>query len=906
MIKKIYSNLFSNGLEYYYIKKKASFNITFEVWVKVGSHNELPNEYGICHMIEHMIFKGSEKIELGALDTLFYMMSGKTNAYTSKDFTVYTFSVPKDYFDSLISIVFDLFDEPRFDEVDLITEKEVVIQEIQMYEDDSYSKLFDEAFSNSASRYNYQHEILGNKKTVQSFSEKQLYDFYKKYYIPGNMKFFIMGDLPYKKVELMMAKSKFAEKILPNSIPLSMPSCDQKIKKINYIYTETLNKHFLLTYLFPVCSYNKVNIFKGLNLLLGGGKDSLLYEKLHIELKLVSDIRSFFHGLNHETYYFIYFNPIDFKDLGLIITHIYAVIDSIITYTYDLKKLEKINNILEFQHAMLLSENADDFIAQYAPYAFEKKRNFLICNHIPLDLLQNKITKLANFFKHKKSILNAILPYDCNPSNNIKNTIINNLKEKNNVICNNNIMEKKSINSIENEDGFLINLFELKKEKKEIFEKIRKSELLIKKNHLPKFVSFCKNKEITFDNNLKAVLINDNENSEIIALVLSLKVKHYYDENKYKGAIAFLFDWLYEGTLNFQGTRFIETIEKYGIEFEVNIGTIEIKCLKKYIHIAIHLLSDFLCNPEFSIERFNLLKIQTIDNIKNFMDDACSVGFQTIRELIYLNHPYAKNPSGSIESINLLTPEIVKKLYNEYISPDDALLFIVGKIEEEEIKKLIQLYLVSWQYKKIESFVFPPILNNSNHCNNNNISYLNIDKDQTVILYGGLSVKKYSDEFYYLLLADQLFSGTITDSMHAVLFQIRDKSGMFYDISGSLVSACSHDCGMIIIKAMTDKSNVDRALQNIDNVINNFISFITQEDLFIAKKSLLLAMAEKNSSKSSILNAFLNKYRYHLTTEDFKKHYNIIKKASVNDIKKVLRYYFNRSRLQVLIVQNNT
>jgi zinc protease len=905
MIKKIYSNLFSNGLEYYYIRKKASFNMIIEVWVKVGSCNEMPHEYGICHMIEHMIFKGSEKIELGVLDTLFYMMSGKTNAYTSKDFTVYTFSVPKDYFNSLVSILFDLFDEPRFDESDLITEKEVVIQEIQMYEDDSYSKLFDEAFANSASRYNYQHEILGTKKTVQSFSEKQLYDFYKKYYIPGNMKFFIMGDLPYKQVALIMEKSKFSEIKSSNIMSIAAPLCDTKTKKINYFYTETLNKHFLLTYLFPVCSYDKINIFKGLNLLLGGGKDSLLYEKLHIELKLVSDIRSFFHGLNNETYYFIYFNPIEFKDLSLIITHIYAVIDSIIANAFDLKKIEKINNILEFQHAMLLSENADDFIAQYAPYAFEKKRNFLICKHIPLDLLQNKITKLASFFKHKKSILNAILPYNCDQSNKIKNLIINNVGKESGPHSYDDITEKKSIDCVEHKSGFLINLLELKKEKKEILEKIKASQLLIKKSHFPKFVPFCPYKEIIFDNNLKVVLINDNENSELVSLVLSLKVKHYHDEKKYEGGIAFLFDWLYEGTLNFKGTKFIETIEKYGIEFEVNIGVVEIKCLKKYINIAIHLLSDFLCNPEFSIERFNLLKIQTIDSIKNFMDDASSVGLQKIRELVYLNHPYGKNPSGSIESISLLTPEVVKKLYYEYISPDDALLFIVGEIEEEEVKKLIRLYLASWQYKKIESFLLPSILNyNNNNCHD--ITYMNIDKDQAVILYGGLSVKKYSDEFYYLLLADQLLGGTITDSMHALLFQIRDKSGMFYDISGSLVSGCSLDRGMIIIKAMTDKSNVNRAMQNINNVIDNFISFITDEDLFIAKKSLLLAMAEKNTSKSSVLNSFLNKYRYDLTIEDLKKHYDVIKKASVSDIKKALGCYFNRSRLQILIVQNNT
>jgi zinc protease len=898
MIKKIYSHTFLNSLEYYYIRKKTALNITIEIWVKVGSCNELPHEYGICHMIEHMIFKGSEKIKLGMLDTLFYIINGKTNAYTSKDFTVYTFSVPKNYFELLLSILFDLFEDPRFEEEDLLTEKEVVVQEIQLYADDSYSQLFDQAFSNSNSQHNYQHEILGNKDTVRAFSEKQLYDFYKKYYTPQNMKFFIVGDLPYKKIAEIMSNSRFAEKIPDNTpINFNITSKTNTIKKINYIYTETLNKHFLLTYLFPPCLYDKINLFKSLNLLLGGGKDSLLYEKLHIELKLVTDIRSFFHGLTKETYYFIYFNPIRFEDVSLIITHIYAVIDSIIANEYDLKKIEKIDNILEFQYAMLLSENSDDFVAQYAPYAFEKKRNFLLRKKIPLSVLKTKISKLARFFKHNKSVINALLPYHYN-SSAIKNAKINHTQNQSEL---KQFIKKDAIDTYEISENTLINLTLLQEERKKRFIEINNSGLLIKNNHLPKFVPIIDSTAITFDNNLKAILINDNEKSEIIVIVLSLKVKHYYDDDKYLGGIAFLFDWLYEGTLNFKGTKFIETIEKYGIEFEVNIGTIEIKCLKKYINIAIHLLSDFLCNPEFSIERFNLLKIQTIDNIKNFMDDIFSVGLQKIRELVYLKHPYAKNPSGTIESVNLLTPDIVKELYRKYISPDDALLFIIGNINQDQIKELIEKYLLSWHHKKVETISFPVIKKNNNH----KITQFHIDKDQTVIYYGGLSVKKYSNDFYYLLLADQLLSGSITESMHALLFQIRDKSGMFYDISGSLVSGCSHDCGMIIIKAMTDKKNVSRAIKNIDNVINNFASFVTQEDLFIAKKSLLLAMAEKNENKSSILNSLLNKYRYNFTIEDLKNHYNIIKKASVNDIKKALKIYFNKNQLKILIVQNN-
>lgn len=895
MIKKIKSHLFDNGLEYYYIKKNFSLSITLEIWVNVGSSHENSSEYGICHMIEHMIFKGSEKIDLGILDTVFYMINGKTNAYTSKDFTVYTFTVLKKDFIFLLNFLFDLFDDPRFDEHDLITEKNVVLQEIQLYADDSYSKLFDESFNNSPSRYNYQHEILGNKKTVHNFSEKQLYDFYKKHYVLNNMKFFIIGDLSFLKMHNIMKESKFAhEKNNNKSEPFISIVYKNKIKKINYIYSETLNKHFLLTYLFPVCSYNKINLFKALNLILGAGKDSLLYQKLHIELQLVTDIRSFFHGFMKETYFFIYFNPINFSDLTLIITHIYFIIDNIVSAQYDIKKLEKIENILKFQRELLLSENCDDFITEYAPYAFEKKRNFLLYKDYSVVALKKKISDLAKNFKHQKSITNAMLPYQYSKKkhyNSFDLIFDNNFQ----IHDSNEIVDDISPNKKE-----LVNLNILKQEKENNILKINPLLSSIKKNYLPKYIPSLNYFSVVFSNNLKLILIDDNQKNDIVVVVLSLKVKHYYDTDLYLGGISLLFDWLSEGTLNHPGNQFIEIIEKYGIEFSVNVGTIEMRCLKKYLSIALKLLSDIVKNPELSYDRFNLLKMQVVDNIKNFMDDSIAIGLQKMREIIYQDHPYGKNPSGTLESINKLTPDVVKNLFYKYISPDDAYLFIVGEVDKKEIQKIVELYFASWEYKKVENILFP-IINNKV---SKNINSLYIDKEQAVIIYGGLSVRKYSREFYYLLLADQLLSGSMNESMYAILFQIRDKSGMFYDISGSLVSGCGAEPGMIVIKAMTDKKNIQLAIDNIDNVINNFIFLFTKDDLLLAKKVLLLAMAEKNYCKSNIVNYFLNKYRYNLNDDDFFNYYNIVKKASLKDIKNALKLYFYRDKLELLIVSN--
>lgn len=911
MIQKLYHHIYENKLELHYLKRFESTHITIEIWVKVGSANEFPHEHGICHMIEHMMFKGSQKILLGMLDDIIYQMGGKANAYTSQDFTVYTFSVPNNFYESLIEVLSLLFESPRFASEDLELEKKIVIQEILSYEDDSFSVLLDESFLNSRSKYNYKHPVLGTRDTVINFRSKQLIDFYNAHYIPSNMKIFVTGDITFNGIKKALGNTYFITNqdtrqgnIRVNYYP---PTTKKKIKKINYRYSSTLNKHFLLVYKFPICRYNNKHIFKGLNILLGDGKDSLLYKKLCIELKLVTDIKSFFHGFIKETFYFVYFIPIDINDVTKIMTAIQEVINDIKNGEIDQNTITKIHNILFFEYNMLISENADDFTFEMGPYFFEGQKKFLTFKKMDQQKFLEKIIALSKHFNHQKLIVNALLPHELHampPKEKISFEKF--VQEKEAFIDaeqNNNKKKLEIEEATENNEHKAFNIFNFQKKRIENQKNIKTQFSFLKKKKFPTYHDIPKHTKTTLQNGIIAVLHNDyfnkKNNNDIIILSLSLAVKYYYDDINYQGSVAFLFDLMGQGTISYKGTQFIDLIEQYGIQFNYSAGEIQIRFLKEYLNIVIVILTEYLFHPEFNKEHFDLLKKQTIDGIKNFMDDPQAQSIQYARETVYKNHPYAKNPSGTIETISVITLEYIEELYKKYVTPYNAILVVVGNIEEKEFH-VITTALSAWQGEKLTPPLFPKIQESAS-CKS--IILKESNKDQNVIVYTAKSATKYTPDFYYLLLGEQLLTGSIVDSMYSLLFQIREHTGFFYHIGGSLLYGSDNQSGMILISAMNEIEHTNEALSYIKETVHNLHRFINEYDLYIAKQALLTVMADKKSSKSIVSQVLMNMYKYNLSEKDYMHNYTCIKNATLENIKFTLKKYLNEENFYTIITK---
>ncbi|MGL6169031.1 MAG: M16 family metallopeptidase, partial [Fusobacteriaceae bacterium] len=110
-------------------------SFTMGIFVKTGAINETPDEYGISHYIEHMLFKGTDKYSAKELSELVDDNGGSINAYTSRDTTCYYVKMLSSKLDVALEVFHEMFENSTFTEENLEKERNVILEEIKMYED---------------------------------------------------------------------------------------------------------------------------------------------------------------------------------------------------------------------------------------------------------------------------------------------------------------------------------------------------------------------------------------------------------------------------------------------------------------------------------------------------------------------------------------------------------------------------------------------------------------------------------------------------------------------------------------------------------------------------------------------------------------------------------------------------
>jgi zinc protease len=164
------------------------------VWYRVGSRNEVLGITGAAHWVEHMMFKGTEKLGKGDVFKLITRNGGMNNAFTWLDYTAYFETVPSDRLDIAIEIEADRMVNAQFDPAEVEAERTVIISEREGHENDPGFWLAEELQATAFKVHPYHHETIGWKADLVRMTRDDLYNFYKKYYAPNNATVVAVGD----------------------------------------------------------------------------------------------------------------------------------------------------------------------------------------------------------------------------------------------------------------------------------------------------------------------------------------------------------------------------------------------------------------------------------------------------------------------------------------------------------------------------------------------------------------------------------------------------------------------------------------------------------------------------------------------------------------------------------------
>jgi len=188
-----------NGLKLISVYRPSNL-ISINFCTKIGTIFENKKNKGISHFIEHMLFKGTQKYTNDEINYLFESLGGNYNAYTDLNSTVVTITALTEEFENCINLLSEIVLNSTFPHDEIEKERKVILNEISTVNDDiedlSYLKLMEKAFTKPYLKY----DILGLKENIRDFKREEIFEFYKKNYIPNNCHIVIVSNLSHDKI----------------------------------------------------------------------------------------------------------------------------------------------------------------------------------------------------------------------------------------------------------------------------------------------------------------------------------------------------------------------------------------------------------------------------------------------------------------------------------------------------------------------------------------------------------------------------------------------------------------------------------------------------------------------------------------------------------------------------------
>lgn len=197
----------ANGLEVVVIEDHRAPVVVHMVWYRVGSADEAPGVSGIAHFLEHLMFKGTDDIGPGEFSAIVEAQGGNDNAFTSWDYTAYFQRVAADRLELMMTLEADRMRDLALTEDDVLTERNVILEERNQRTENDPGALFDE--QRRAAQYmnhRYGVPIIGWRHEIEQLSRDAALAFYRTFYAPNNAILIVAGDVSPEQVRSLAEK----------------------------------------------------------------------------------------------------------------------------------------------------------------------------------------------------------------------------------------------------------------------------------------------------------------------------------------------------------------------------------------------------------------------------------------------------------------------------------------------------------------------------------------------------------------------------------------------------------------------------------------------------------------------------------------------------------------------------
>ncbi len=752
--KKLY-----NGLTVLFYPYQREDVATIKLCVKVGSAYEEENQAGITHLIEHMIFKGTETKKTDDIVGIIESFGGYMNAFTSYDYTCYYIAGPSNIIEPALNILSDAVFNPYFDPLELEKEKEVILEEMKMRLDNPFNVLFENVMKLSYQEYPYQRPIIGFENTVKSLKREDLFDFVNHFYTPENMTLIIVGKIEENKVFSLIEKHFHS---LPKRSPkqVSFPK-ETYTKKPNFywIKSEVKEGYFALTLPSPSFNDDDAPILDLIAEILGGGESSRLYLRLKRNLNLVKTVSSSAFTPYGPGLFEIY-GTADPKNFKQIVEEILKEIEKIKNsgVTQEEIKKAKIQILSDFIFSTETSEGLSRTLSSFQIIRGSYKDILWYKEKIEKATIEDIIRVSQKYFDFQKLV--AIFLG----------------KEK-----------PLSENDFEN----IISQFHSSKKSVNIF---------------------------TLENGLKIILYPQTDIPSV-ALTLAFPGGLRFENKNNNGLFQALTLLWTRGTKNYTAEELAMKLESIGTTIKGFTGRntfgLQATFLSSQIEESLNLFKEILLTPLFEEKECEKAKPELKSLLLKQQDNPISLAINNFLSLLFPDHPYGLNLAGSFEFYQNFTCKDLKYAYQDFVKPNKGILTVVGNFDPEYLKEKLKDLLGEWKSLSSEKIYEEQDPSFPQH------TYYRVEKEtfQTQILLGfqtpGLKAKEK--------IALEVLNSALSGQNGRLFKILRDEKSLAYVVTSLLIFYPKKSAFILYIACSPEKEKlaISSFWEILENIKNN-------------------------------------------------------------------------------------
>ncbi|AFZ57547.1 insulinase family protein [Anabaena cylindrica FACHB-243] len=864
LTKNVMQTVLENGLTVLTKEVHNAPVVTVQMWYKVGSVNDAPGMNGIAHQLEHMMFKGTKTRPL-QFGQLFSALGSDSNAFTSYEQTAYYNTAESDKLQALLELEADRMQNLLIDNQQLISEKRVVISELQGYENSPKYRLKRAVMKSVFPNHAYGLATGGTKADVEKLTVEQLREYYQQFYNPDTAILVIVGDFPTAPT-LEVVKSIFGKIPQSQKSPQITKSPTPQISA-SPIWLKEPGVEKLLQVIYPLPDLNHpdVPVLGVMDYVLTSGKNSYLYEVL-VKSGLAIDVSAHVASLRQSGWYDLVVTAAPNQDLQKINAILKSSLEKLVKTGVTSEQVERAKTQL-VASVILNGRDINSQAMQFAndqlvggDYCYTERYLENVRQVKPNDI----ISVINKYLKPEAQVVGFFEPSQKDVNRDTQSS------------------------STATSENFSAGV------------SVAASEVM---KYLPSTIAVTNNsnrnlpQKVTLTNGLRVLLLPD-QSSPTVSLSGYIKAGKEFDADDKAGLASLVADNLMNGTTTKDTLTIAKTLEVRGasLNFTAQREGVRIqgKSLREDLPVLLETMTDVVKNSTFPVNELELSRQQALNGLNADLNDADEVANRKLIQSIYpYNHPLHNFPTQ--ESIQNINRGDVIAFKQKHYRPDTTVLTLVGDFDFEKVRSLLETQMGDWQVKgKPPILKYPTVVMTDKGVNLNSVLP---GKSQAVTYMGYTGIKRQDPRFYQALVLNQILGGdTLSSRLGA---EVRDRLGLTYGIYSNFQAG--RNIGTFLIEMQTSPEYTYKAIARTRQLLKQLHQQgVTKLEVETAQRTLISNYNISLAKPEELTDRILMNEVYGLDEIELRSFVQKIQKVNLTEVNQAARELLNPDNIVVV------